>query len=1749
MLRFCDHLVTEAEAKIINLDSRNQTVSPQNIKEIYEQISHFSFKHNELENYFFSGLINDDSIPDLQRTYKDDFTREQWNKIIFFEYHWNKKHAGEIPESYEEVLESKWSFFLEIRSLLDFQNKMKKVTSEYITAAVSRRKAGDLLHGYIIESVYNHIPSKIDSDISLALQCVPGICDAFCIQCDTACTHDRGMHVYIEADQDFLGNHDDVYVLVSHALLSHKELCQEIGFFQKGTFDKYRDETLLKRLHFRDDLKLGCLQKELKFTAQQQLYDDIECEQHTSQCELCFRGINPDPFHWSELDIRKEWALHLPLEIQTLFEGYINQDYLQRYPSRNDISRYIKRKIVTLYSTNDCMLNVTNRKYAGILQEMNTFEIAFIHHNIGAMFEITLQTGISQSLKTAEKRLKTSADREFCYFKTYVKKYPMSYEITAGRIHTEVNLRQCYNILGMDNLVRLTMKRDPLPSEGRTNQVCTLPLTVKGLPKDHVVCDLWHCPLTCDQNSEVCNCKLEVSLTKDDAQTCLFTLRENEKAMCERFRRFITFGWSDLWCQKEIIDCLREDLKLEEPSADDETDYLNQSFESLKLTPTLDEQLLPDEDLCSDFSDDLSDDDVNDYDTPTNDDETDLLFGVPDMQLSDIDESGQNEETLTLNEEDIQFQTSSDEDTGMSEDEDLIDILQHLDEQDMAFGIGQTLSPPNPIKKSANGACITDQSDKVFGFTVFRPPPLMCRHPPPAIGRDDDIHKLREVLDEVLIRTGNVTDNVSSKILIAADHKIASNLFKLVEEDKKYSVFLSEFPLLHLRKSKIVNICSGYRDAGIIPLLMYLHDDEESDWMKLVNIQNIEIATRNIKRLSATLHITFLITFMKSLSQESRYEFLKAMRNPSSDEVERWKPIYFDFIDVSSKENATFALHRDIMSHCDEVISLAIAERIGGPEGYDLLLGTVKEALPFSFVNGASSYGTFCIQLLTEHYRSGIFYQNKKKHLFTGPHKGSSKNFALDAQREIEHKDALKGFRPRATTDNVVPRMSVVDDFLDIQAKRQLLFEEDEEEEEQQDIDIGCSITKRDVLHILPTVSMILRNNILQTTTEENPVNAYKTDRPLISKAILDKHSLPAARYLVEKYLSTKGLYDFAKADINLQDEDIPDELKSKVKRTSGTTIRRSMCKIKETKNDRQSKEIRRKKKVIQKQKEIDCLSSEMNACQAIMKPDCTKGSVQKALGMRKALFDILKTCLEKTVSETIDKNALSDVLKSKNLINVCCSTLPEEIVKSASIAIIEFAGVKFKTRAMTGVQYIRYVQNTVLGKLRQAMPNLVKLIVSEEKYQFTPDDLKAYTRESRKGTQKQAETIQHLKQSEEIISSEKFDKKAVISTSTGKSAVSKYLAGNLATLKLRTITLDIDSELILKTCEGCSDKKKCECRPYCVPLRATYGPFGFEGQEPLQIMQRKGEAEMSQVDWLISSYTSLNSGECVVSVVTSGDIDAIPIHLFAVSLFLQRNEKGTFDNKVFVMLQKPYGLCDIYCITDIVILIEKTHGLYSCVKTAFAMCMGGNDFIPKFQGISHQKVLSTFFDGFLNELFTFKFNNLNNLIGAEVNKDSYINFVKTLYCPKTLDSSKLKFEEIRQLSIKDPKHSEFKNPVKWIPPRSVLLSFAGLIDCQIDYLFTLGDHAASLPDFIGKGCLHRDTDGNVCYQFGDDVKFDRKEDLLVLDEKQLSQTLSSAAKRKSAQATKRSLNYTPQKGLRRKGRKVTTNIKTSTPR
>ena len=80
-------------------------------------------------------------------------------------------------------------------------------------------------------------------------------------------------------------------------------------------------------------------------------------------------------------------------------------------------------------------------------------------------------------------------------------------------------------------------------------------------------------------------------------------------------------------------------------------------------------------------------------------------------------------------------------------------------------------------------------SPSLFGFKKYHPPPLLsllCRHPPPAIGRDDDVHKLKEVLDDILIKLQH--DNPlhkADRILFGPDNKIGTNLFKLTQLGRK----------------------------------------------------------------------------------------------------------------------------------------------------------------------------------------------------------------------------------------------------------------------------------------------------------------------------------------------------------------------------------------------------------------------------------------------------------------------------------------------------------------------------------------------------------------------------------------------------------------------------------------------------------------------------------------------------------------------------------------------------------------------------------------------------------------------------------------------------------------------------------------------------------------------------------------------------------------------------------------------------
>lgn len=221
-------------------------------------------------------------------------------------------------------------------------------------------------------------------------------------------------------------------------------------------------------------------------------------------------------------------------------------------------------------------------------------------------------------------------------------------------------------------------------------------------------------------------------------------------------------------------------------------------------------------------------------------------------------------------------------------------------------------------------------------------------------------------------------------------------------ENDLFKVYLPEFPLLHLRKSKIINLISAYKEAGLSSLVQFLQETDETDIKKILKPENIESATRFVKRLAMAIQIVLVVKFLESMSPTNAEKLSHALEQGHTDFCE-WEEQYHNFIDAGRERNATFALHCDILDHSLEILAISLSEKIGGPEGYSLLLATVKSSLPFSFLNGASSYAGFCTQLLVHHFSAGHFHQRMKETLYTTPYKGSRRNFALDSQREMDH--------------------------------------------------------------------------------------------------------------------------------------------------------------------------------------------------------------------------------------------------------------------------------------------------------------------------------------------------------------------------------------------------------------------------------------------------------------------------------------------------------------------------------------------------------------------------------------------------------------------------------------------------------------------------------------------------------------------------------------------------------------------------
>ena len=631
---------------------------------------------------------------------------------------------------------------------------------------------------------------------------------------------------------------------------------------------------------------------------------------------------------------------------------------------------------------------------------------------------------------------------------------------------------------------------------------------------------------------------------------------------------------------------------------------------------------------------------------------------------------------------------------------------------------------------------------------------------------------------------------------------------------------------------------------------------------------------------------------------------------------------------------------------------------------------------------------------------------------------------------------------------------------------------------------------------------------------------------------------------MIMKYIAKAKLFSCSSDDApKVSDMQGPKELVRKATQSKGTTLKRMSGKntLKTAKTERQVKEEKRKKQVAAAVKKIDGLSSDMNACQALVKPNCTKPRIGKGTTIANAIKTILCQCLGECPKSLTKKET---ILKEKRLILSSSSKwqpLPSSIADSVKVCSLEFAGVLFKSKAMSGLDYIKLIEADLVTTLNH-MKGLKHLVICEEKYQFTPDSFKEHTRNQR--SNKQTQTVHHLKTGREILSAERFDKQACITSREGKTLITTYLAKNVDKLCLKEdILLDIDSELYIENCSCVLLDKKCDCtEKFAVPIRCSFKESGMIHCEKLGMMQRKGEAEMAQVDWLArcEQEDDLQPGDSVVSIVTSGDIDAVVIHMFYISQHWPRID-GKFPNPVYVILQKPSG-STIYNITGMIEVLEKQYPNDSFIgaKLSMVLCIGGNDFIPKMNWFSHDKICQLYFkeEKFRNTMFNVSTN------GITLEITMYIELVKCLYFKNTMgDPNTMTFEEVRKATIKKKKKTSdslatdmhnTNDPDRWMPPKGALERMGNLIQLQIDYLSTAGYSSAPLPNFLASNCLKVTSTGEVEYDFGEDS---------YLTSSSLSEITMSTSLHTPKKGRKRLSVDTPQKGRRKK-----MPLKSSTP-
>lgn len=546
-LSVCKTLAKEIQSKVLKKTKQTvQSHETQTLFSLYQRIAVTEFTSISVVKD-----IQHLDIPSLHTEYKQSFDETSWLNICKFENFFSQFHYN-YEEDFDKILLAKFKIYENLLSLKQIGQEMNKQSQKVITNRKIRQNVRDEYYDITVTGKQVHKPILIDVPLTSDIQeHFPNVVEEVIVSDHNHSTTNNSVYLFIELDMVFTDSDQQILNEISKWCISwlkrkHSLALKQIFFMVHGSLESYKSEGMISRFKLRDDLFSGKLKNNVYFVENIKISDDDIEVDDSSHCNTCFSSEGPKALDLANFDVFSEWQFDVPFSVQILLEHFLNKRSMNRLEKTDSKDDYLCKKLTRLYSIYDTLLNTLNKNHLGIIQESNTSEITMHYSNISSVFSVTGPSGTTSSLVSAEKKIKDRATEERCYFNTYLRQYQIRYDTAAGEVELNINLRDCYLNMMLDNLVRLTFKRDPNPGECRTNQLCMLPITLQGLPRDSVITDEWHDPAICD-GSISCRCKLAITLDKGVMMEHLLIQSNREKEVHENFSSLCRWGAKVVW--------------------------------------------------------------------------------------------------------------------------------------------------------------------------------------------------------------------------------------------------------------------------------------------------------------------------------------------------------------------------------------------------------------------------------------------------------------------------------------------------------------------------------------------------------------------------------------------------------------------------------------------------------------------------------------------------------------------------------------------------------------------------------------------------------------------------------------------------------------------------------------------------------------------------------------------------------------------------------------------------------------------------------------------------------------------------------------------------------------------------------------------------------------------------------------------------------------------------------------------------